>query len=479
MLTQELETLNRKQLWDIIDRDGLPVRKFPSTVEVRAALIAHYQATATEAAEVIAEVNPVVVEENPVVEVEVIVESPQTTALTLLPSTEPTFELYADEFHRALKCAQLSDAPTMLLQLGEREVIFRSFMGGLGVEYRQPCEVVGKGAIVIPKAAPIPTFAKGDILRFNIESDIQPLLKLAHANGNYNCHGMAPDEYPVLPVPKTADVEIVTTLTYSHLKQLISECAFSTADKFQPLYDGIHFNVDVHSIRCTSTDLIRFTQTTAVARTQQVGDFILPNQMIRAINAIPLAISDTSSVTLVVAGSLLQVQFHDVKLTLTIRCVAEPFPNLQQAIDKVNAVEGTIVKIDTNEFRRQLDRVLPYVDIKAPSIRLTFKGDTLTGSIESKDVGEGKFEIAVIIHDDSLDSGVAPDPTLLRQVLSAIDLDHTIALDPKLLRQVLGAIGYAEVQVKLPTDPHLPICITRNLADDPFFHVLAVQQIRS
>jgi DNA polymerase III sliding clamp (beta) subunit (PCNA family) len=466
MLTQELETLNRKELWNIIDRDGLPVRKFPSTVEVRAALIEHYRVTAANE-EFIAQVNPPqdAVEEIPVVEAEVVEEyqSRESVALALLSTPcsqlpeKPIFELYAEEFHRALKCAQLSDAPTMLLQLGERKVIFRSFMGGLGVEYRQYCATEGKGAIVIPKAAPIPTFSKGDILRFNIESDIQPLLKLTHANGKYNCHGMAPDEYPVLPVPKDKDIEIVTTLTYSHLKHLIAECGFSTADKFQPLYDGIHLNVDVHSILATSTDLIRFTQTTAVARTQQVGDFIFPNQMIRAITAIPLAISDTSSVTLVVAGSLLQVQFHDVKLTLTIRCVAEPFPNLQNAIDKVNAVEGTIVKIDTAELRRQLDRVAPYIDTKSPSLRLTFKGDTLTGSIESKDVGEGKFEMAV----------------------DCLGLDHTIALDPKLLRQVLSAVGYAEVRFKVPTDPILPLCITRNLADDPFFHVLAVQQIRA
>jgi hypothetical protein len=317
MLTQELETLNRKELWNIIDRDGLPVRKFPSTVEVRAALIEHYRVTAANE-EFIAQVNPPqdAVEEIPVVEAEVVEEyqSRESVALALLSTPcsqlpeKPIFELYAEEFHRALKCAQLSDAPTMLLQLGERKVIFRSFMGGLGVEYRQYCATEGKGAIVIPKAAPIPTFSKGDILRFNIESDIQPLLKLTHANGKYNCHGMAPDEYPVLPVPKDKDIEIVTTLTYSHLKHLIAECGFSTADKFQPLYDGIHLNVDVHSILATSTDLIRFTQTTAVARTQQVGDFIFPNQMIRAITAIPLAISDTSSVTLVVAGSLLQVQ---------------------------------------------------------------------------------------------------------------------------------------------------------------------------
>jgi DNA polymerase III sliding clamp (beta) subunit (PCNA family) len=123
----------------------------------------------------------------------------------------------------------------------------------------------------------------------------------------------------------------------------------------------------------------------------------------------------------------------------------------------VNAVEGTIVKIDTAELRRQLDRVAPYIDTKSPSLRLTFKGDTLTGSIESKDVGEGKFEMAV----------------------DCLGLDHTIALDPKLLRQVLSAVGYAEVRFKVPTDPILPLCITRNLADDPFFHVLAVQQIRA
>ena len=347
-----------------------------------------------------------------------------------------------------------ADAATQRLSLAAFDLT-------LGIQTTFAAEVESSGAITLPAKLlnDIVSRLPADSQVTLDETEAGSMVTLTANAGRYQVRGIAPDEFPELPLAQNG--EAVQLPTEALIEGLKGTLFATSADETKQVLTGVHLKVQPEMLEFAATDGHRLSVMLTPSELSGADkpleplepfDVTVPARALRDLERIVASRSSGEPIALYFDQGQTVFQWGDQYLTS--RTLDGQYPNYNQLIP---AVFERQITVDRRLFLGALERIAVLADQKSSVVKLTIEGESsrVTLSADAQDVGNGQESLPAQISGDSLE----------------------IAFNVRYLMDGLKAFNSSEIQIQLNSATS-PVVLTPLGAMKMTYLVMPVQ-IRS
>ena len=325
---------------------------------------------------------------------------------------------------------------------GAQRVSLAAFDLTLGIQSSFPAEVDTSGAITLPAKllSDIVSRLSSDSPITLEETNPGTAVTLLANSGKYEVRGIAPDEFPELPLAQAG--EAIHLPTDALMEGLHGTLFATSADETKQVLTGVHLKVSPENLEFAATDGHRLAVVETPSQDEgattvappEAFEVTVPARALRDLERIVSA--GTSSEPLALYFDQGQTVFQWGDQYLTSRTLDGQYPNYGQLIPKSFDRQLTL---DRRLFLSSLERVAVLADQKNSVVKLTLDaaGQQVTLSADAQDVGSGQESMPAQVTGDDLE----------------------IAFNVRYLMDGLKALNAAEIQMQLNTATS-PVVVT-------------------
>lgn len=321
----------------------------------------------------------------------------------------------------------------VLLEAKDKKLEFVATDLDMGVRCSVPAEVVEKGSITLNAKKLADIIRELPEASVDIEIDDNHKVILVCQKSNFKIHGLPKDDFPILPEVKN---DKAFKVKGSLLQEMIRKTLFAvSSDETRYVLNGVFFQAENGKLRMVATDghRLAFIQKKMDGKTDQKCSVIIPT---KTLNELSKVISEgekgdeEKEKTVEIMATDNQIKFVVEGVEIVSRLIEGQFPNYEQVIPKESDKK---IEASTEALASATRRVAILTSEKANSIRYQAKGNKLTISSKTPDMGEAKEEIDVEYKGEEI----------------------SIAYNSKYVLDVLKNVGTKEVSLEL-TQPLSP-----------------------
>ncbi len=321
----------------------------------------------------------------------------------------------------------------VLLEARDKKLEFVATDLDMGVRCSVPAEVVEKGSITLNAKKLADIVRELPDASIDIEIDDNHKVILVCQKSNFKIHGLPKDDFPILPeVKKDKSFKVKGSL----LQEMIRKTLFAVSnDETRYVLNGVFFQAENGKLRMVATDghRLAFIQKKMDGKNEDKCSVIIPT---KTLNELSKVISESDKgeeekETLVeIMATDNQIKFVVEGVEIVSRLIEGQFPNYEQVIPKESDKK---IEASTEELAAATRRVAILTSEKSNSIRYQAKGNKLTISSKTPDMGEAKEEIDIAYKGEEI----------------------SIAYNSKYVLDVLKNVGTKEISLEL-TQPLSP-----------------------
>jgi DNA polymerase III subunit beta len=306
----------------------------------------------------------------------------------------------------------------------------------MGIRCSVQAEVVDKGSITINAKK------LSDIVRelpeasVDLEIDDNHKMILVCQKSSFKVHGLPKDDFPILPeVKKDKFFKVKGSL----LQEMIHKSIFAVStDETRYVLNGVFFQAEGGKLRMVATDghRLAFIQKKLEGKADEKCSVIIPT---KTLNELSKVISDVGKgkedeVIVEITATDNQIKFVVGGVEIVSRLIEGQFPNYEQVIPKESDKK---LEASTADLAAATRRVAILTSEKSNSIRYQVKGNKLTISSKTPDMGEAKEEMDVVYKGEEI--SIAYNAKYVLDVLKnvgtdAVLIELTQPLSPGILR---------------------------------------------
>jgi DNA polymerase III subunit beta len=324
----------------------------------------------------------------------------------------------------------------VLLEAKEKKLELVATDLDMGIRCSVPAEVVDKGSITINAKK------LSDIVRelpeasVDLEIDDNHKMILVCQKSSFKVHGLPKDDFPILPEVKK---DKVFKVKGSLLQEMIHKSIFAVStDETRYVLNGVFFQAEGGKLRMVATDghRLAFIQKKLEGKADEKCSVIIPT---KTLNELSKVISDVGKgkedeVIVEITATDNQIKFVAGGVEIVSRLIEGQFPNYEQVIPKESDKK---LEASTADLAAATRRVAILTSEKSNSIRYQVKGNKLTISSKTPDMGEAKEEMDVAYKGDEI--SIAYNAKYVLDVLKnvgtdAVLIELTQPLSPGILR---------------------------------------------
>ncbi len=347
----------------------------------------------------------------------------------------------------------------MTADAATQRVSLAAFDLTLGIQTTFSAEVQSSGAITLPAKLlnDIVSRLPGDSQVTLSETEPGAMVTLTANAGRYQVRGLAPDEFPDLPLVQNGEA---VQLPIEALIDGLRGTLFSTSgDETKQVLTGVHLKVEPETLEFAATDGHRLsvvetssTDGDNASATKESFEVTVPARALRDLERMMAARTSSEPIALYFEQGQTVFQWGDQYLTS--RTLDGPYPNYGQLIP---ASFERQVTVDRRLFLGALERIAVLADQKSSVVKLSLgeEGDQVTLSADAQDVGSGHESMPAQVSGGALD----------------------IAFNVRYLMDGLKALNSSEIQIQLNSATS-PVVLTPLGAMKMTYLVMPVQ-IRS
>lgn len=308
----------------------------------------------------------------------------------------------------------------------------------IGIDYYIPAQVVEGGAIVIPSkifSDLIRKFPEGNI---EIEADKDSIIYIKEEDlSNYKILGFSADDFSPFPEIQS---KVKIRLTHKILKDTIQEVIFaSSRDENRSFLNGILFKRTEKGLEVAATDShrlalkkIKLTGKNTIEAVDSQFEVIIPQRALSELFKL-LNFEDESIVEIDIGEKqiifVLNSEGEKNKIRLFSRIIDGQYPDYHQIIPQQFK---TTIKIDTEEFRQKMERIILFVKEDLNTIKMEThlygesKGEDrgeLIIKAKTPDIGDACEQIPCLIEGEYIE--IAFNSRYITDVLRVIKTDQT------------------------------------------------------
>jgi len=286
----------------------------------------------------------------------------------------------------------------------------------IGIECSIPVTVLEPGSVVLPARY------LGDIVRRLPDTKIEIITNhenyvttLRYGQSEFTIHGLAPDDYPLLPdIQGQQSYTVKADLFINMIKQV----AFATStDNNRPIFTGALLTIDDSKLTMVATDTHRlaFRQALLNDGNGQHISVIIPGKTLNEISRI--MVSDDSEIKMTVTDN--QILFTADGVCLISRLVEGQFPNYQQVIPQGYKSR---VRVNVRDLAGATERAALLARDGSSVIKFIVKPDYLIINSNTPDIGHAHEEINISLEGEELQ--IAFNSKYLLDVLKVIEAEE-------------------------------------------------------
>jgi DNA polymerase-3 subunit beta len=327
----------------------------------------------------------------------------------------------------------------LVADVGSQSVQLTGFDNSIGIRSSIDAMVLEGGQYCIP--------AKlfGDLvsrLTAPIELTIaDQMIRLVSGRAQLEIAYLDPEQYPALPLPEEAAIEIPADDLLAGLRTVMP-CVCS--DETKQLLTGIKITSNNDGVEFAATDGHRLAIYRCASEIDMAG-MILPGKAAQAIIAMVDAAKDAVEFTVCDR----QVLFRCGNQSIVSRTLEGQYPNYNQLLPKQFARS---IVVDRKVLSSALSRIAVIADQKNHVVKLAVESGVMTISCEAQDVGSGSEAVAIALEGDPIES----------------------AFNVKYLLDALKITNSAEVEIRANT-PTSPVVIVPIGGADAKYLLMPVQ----
>ncbi len=324
----------------------------------------------------------------------------------------------------------------VLLEAREKKLELVATDLDMGIRCSVQAEVVDKGSITINAKK------LSDIVRelpeasVDLEIDDSHKMVLICQKSSFKIHGLPKDDFPILPEVKK---DKVFRVKGSLIQEMIHKSIFAVStDETRYVLNGVYFQAEGGKLRMVATDghRLAFIQKKLEGKTEEKCSVIIPT---KTLNELSKAVSDVGKgkedeITVEITATDNQIKFVVDGVEIVSRLIEGQFPNYEQVIPKESDKK---LEASTADLSAATRRVAILTSEKSNSIRYQVKGNKLTISSKTPDMGEAKEEMDVNYKGEEI--SIAYNAKYVLDVLKnvgteAVNIELTQPLSPGIIR---------------------------------------------
>lgn len=220
-------------------------------------------------------------------------------------------------------------------------------------------------------------------------------------SSHFRLHGMNKDEFPSFPdLTKESSFAIDNGI----LKEMLSKTAFAAAkDDSRQVLNGIYFALADSKALIVATDgkkLAKIEKTLEID-SQEMASSIIP---LKAVDEMQKLIDEDETSTISLGEDKIGVETSHTKLVSKL--IAGEFPDYERVIPDEENI--TRITIHREELSTLLKQVSLFTSENSHSVKLTFENGSLSIQAMSSQIGEGKVQMPVDFHKESIEIAFNP-----------------------------------------------------------------------
>ncbi|MBI4720911.1 MAG: DNA polymerase III subunit beta [Chitinivibrionia bacterium] len=288
---------------------------------------------------------------------------------------------------------------TFLVEAGKGKVFFTANDLDVSLTTAVECELHGDGEIAVPgkKFFEIARSLPADKVEVSAEGD---RLSIKCRKSRFRIVGKSASEFPKLPEQKPL---AAFTLDTKILDTMISKTIYAVSnDLTRPSLCGVLWQLKQGSFIMVATDGHRLSKVEYRGQFKEGGDagdreFIVSP---KALNILRALFENRAEVSIKLAENHITFDLGDS--IVYSRLLEGPFPDYNQVIPRENKKE---LVVNREEFTQACKRVSILSSVITHQIRMSIKGDAVTLSVNTPDLGEAVEEIPCSFNSEQMDIG--------------------------------------------------------------------------
>lgn len=287
----------------------------------------------------------------------------------------------------------------------------------LGIECFVEAKVIKEGSIVLP--AKYLTSIIRELPNENIILTTEPSNNTSQIKcdtSQFNIHGSAADEFPLLPEIKEG---CKFSITQQKFKKVIEQTEFAISkDESKPFLTGGLLLVEENNIKLVATDTYRLAYRRSQIK-EEIKDekVIVPNKTLSELSK--LLDNAEEDIEIIITEN--QILFTFAGISIVSRLIEGQFPNYKQVIPNNNTTEITVNKDKLFKAAKRAD-LLAKKDSNI--IKINFKENRLIITSNAPEIGQAYEEVPVSLVGQETE--IAFNALYLLDCLKVIDEDEVI-----------------------------------------------------
>ncbi|GAB6137140.1 DNA polymerase III subunit beta [Halanaerobaculum tunisiense] len=285
----------------------------------------------------------------------------------------------------------------------------------IGIECFVEADIIEQGDIVLP-AKYLASIAR-ELPNEEILLSTEPTNNTSQikcGNSQFNIHGSAADEFPLLP-----EIESNTefSITQEKLKQVIKQIEFATSeDESKPFLTGGLLILDENSIKLVATDTYRLAyredELDQLPASQE--KVIIPKKTLSELSK--LLDDSEEKVKIIVTEN--QILFQFAGISIVSRLIEGQFPDYNQVIPDQTKTQVEVAKGDLLQAAKRASLLAKR---ESNVIKINFETDKLIITSNAPEIGQAYEEVSISL--TGPESEIAFNASYLIDCLKVIDQD--------------------------------------------------------
>jgi DNA polymerase-3 subunit beta len=323
----------------------------------------------------------------------------------------------------------------------------------VGIKCSIPAEIVDPGSITVNAKKLSDICRELPDASVDIETDENHRVILVCKKSQFKIHGMAKDDYPILPEVKKDNPLKLKALV---LQEMIRKTIFAVSlDETRYVLNGVLFELTKDQMRMVATDGHRLAWVKKKADYTKLPEnrsVIIPTKALNEVSRITADVfkGQEEEAVVEIFSTENQMKFLMGGVELVTRLLEGQFPNYEQVIPKETDKQATM---SVPELTAATKRVSILASDKSYSIRFKIQKGKITISSKTPDMGEAKEDLDIQYEGE----------------------ETTIAYNAKYVLDALKNLGNEQVELQF-TQPLNP-CIFKSKADADYLCVIMPMRI--
>lgn len=305
------------------------------------------------------------------------------------------------------------------LQAEGDRIVLEAFDNSLGIRTSFEAEITESGVTTLPASLLSAIVSKLEGSLTLSDGKEENLYQIKSKSGTYKIRGMAPEEFPELPLVEGTEI----LLNPEALSEALKSTLFSaSSDETKQVLTGCHLKIDSNfDIEVASTCGHRLSAFGSIDG-DPLDECTIPAKALAEIQKLLAGTEEPVSLKLDPG----QATFGTTNTIITSRLLEGQYPNYRQLIPNSFARQLTL---DRRSFLQSLERISVLADQKNNVVKLSLDdtNQELILSVDAQDVGSGRESLPAQISGDAMD----------------------IAFNVKYLLDVLKVVTTAEVMLQM------------------------------